>query len=49
MGKTGLFTLMVISLFAGYMWSYQVNKMTPTKIYEDGSYYGCLKDYPCND
>lgn len=49
MSKTTAFFLVFVGVAIGYAWSYQVNKMTPTRIYEDGSYYGCMKDYPCND
>jgi len=49
MSKTTAFFLVFVGVVIGYAWSYQLNKMTPTKIYEDGSYYGCMKDYPCND
>lgn len=49
MSKTTAFVLVVIGIIIGYAWSYNANTLKPTKVYEDGSYYGCLKDYPCND
>ena len=49
MSKTVTFILVVIGIIFGYAWSYQVNTLKPAKIYEDGSYYGCLKNYPCKN
>jgi hypothetical protein len=49
MSKTTAFFLVFVGVVIGYAWSYQANALEPAKIYEDGSYYGCLKDYPCND
>ena len=49
MSKTTAFFLVFVGVVIGYAWSYQANALQPTKIYEDGSYYGCMKDYPCND
>lgn len=47
--KTLLLITLVIGIMIGYAWSYQANKLSPTKIYEDGSYYGCLQGAICNE
>ena len=49
MNKTTAFILIVIGIIIGYVWSYNANALKPAKIYEDGSFYGCLKNYQCND
>jgi len=49
MSKTTAFFLVFVGVVIGYAWSYQANKLSPNKIYEDGSYYGCLQGAQCND
>lgn len=54
MKKTvGRVALFILVLAVSVVWAYNIGTInsiyTPTKVYEDGSYYGCIKGELCND